>query len=465
MGPAWSHAGFFLLPFLFSLAPLHNVVAGALAVNVVLMLASVVVATAFHEAGHALVAIGLGLRAFKVYLGRGRAVWARRIGPTEVVVQAVPFTGLTHLASPTRAWLRLRLLPVYAAGPLVNAGLCALAMVWVADRDVSVSGLATHVSPLWVFALANGLMAVVNLIPAKPRQRAGQPAETSNDGWQVMTVLFRPIEKLKPFTVTFAAIESTRLLRLGRAADALALVERERSESGDTFTLAVARTDALLALGRWQDAAAGLRLALADPACKGDVRPLLLNNLAWADFRLDDPALLDEADEASREAVRLLPDRPGIGNTRGAVLFARGDLAAAEPLLVRAFDGHAGLPHNQAIFACCLAMLHARRDRGDDARRWLATAKKLSPKCLFLPRAEAALDLSPPGLLAALRGENQDPAALGHLGEDLAAPGDDGVARAGGGGGAARDGERAVLVDRDPGDEAVAGDDEDALPG
>ena len=62
-------------------------------------------------------------------------------------------------------------------------------------------------------------------------------------------------------------------------------------------------------------------------------RALSLNNLAAVDILIDDPGLVEEADEASRQAYETLPDLAAIRNTRGAALIAMGQLQAGIDLL------------------------------------------------------------------------------------------------------------------------------------
>ena len=89
----------------------------ALAANAAAMLVGLVLSTAAHEAGHALVARAVGLDVTTVALGRGRAVWTGRLGLTQLVVQLLPLTGVTMVVASSMRWLRMLCSPSTRPGP------------------------------------------------------------------------------------------------------------------------------------------------------------------------------------------------------------------------------------------------------------------------------------------------------------------------------------------------------------
>ena len=282
------------------------------------------------------------------------------------------------------------LLAVYAAGPLTNLLLLGAAVPLLSPDD-AFAGLATRPEPLLAFVLVNGLLLFFSALPSPPRILRGTRTLAS-DGWNLLTVPFREDRDLVPIVIAHAAWASSRLVAAGNLAEAHALVGKALKLDPASALARVAHTDLLVATGRWSEAAVRLRLLLDEPAAQRafpEAMPLLANNLAWADFMEDDPARLDEADKCSREAVSLAPALVAAHGTRGAVLLARGDLDAAEERLTYAFARNP--PPNQALNACCLAMLHARRGARAEAESWLAKARSLSPKCSLLGRAEAAV--------------------------------------------------------------------------
>src|SRR5262249_5326615 len=83
------------------------------------------ISVTLHELGHAAVAAALRFKIFHVVVGAGWTVWRREVGGALVSVQAVPLFGCVVVASRVKAWLRLRLWLVHAAGPAASL-LCFL---------------------------------------------------------------------------------------------------------------------------------------------------------------------------------------------------------------------------------------------------------------------------------------------------------------------------------------------------
>jgi len=90
IGPALSYPALccVLLLVALGMAP-ESASTPALGVNGLLLLGITVISTAAHEAGHAFVARAVGLVVVSVYIGRGRAVWRRKVGVTQLVLQLV----------------------------------------------------------------------------------------------------------------------------------------------------------------------------------------------------------------------------------------------------------------------------------------------------------------------------------------------------------------------------------------
>jgi len=361
---------------------------GALGLNAVWFLVALVLSTAAHEAAHALVARVVGLPVVALYLGRGPALWQGTVRGVGVLVHSVPFTGATMVVARSTRWLRARLMACYAAGPLSNALLLAASIALLTEDD-AFTDLGLRPAPVLILAIVNGMLVFFNVLPQPPRTKRGA-ATLGSDGWNILAGPFREAKTLLPLVMAYAAWESSRLIARGKVAEASALVGEALKRDPASLVARVAHTDLLVATARWSEAAVRLRLLLDDAEARRafpDAMPLLANNLAWADYMEDDPALLDEADRRSREAITAMPDRSLLHGTRGAVLLARGELAQAEERLTFAFARNE--PKNQAFNACCLAMLHARRGKRGEAQAWLEKARSLSPKCLLLARAEA----------------------------------------------------------------------------
>jgi hypothetical protein len=115
-------------------------------------------------------------------------------------------------------------------------------------------------------------------------------------------------------------------------------------------------------------------------------RGIHLNNLAWCDLMLDEPALVEEALSSSAMAIDLLPEHPAIRGTRAFALILGGRPGEGIDL------GHAACVKTKeagprALQACVLAIGYARDWRFGQAARWLELARKADPDCSLLGRA------------------------------------------------------------------------------
>jgi hypothetical protein len=120
-------------------------------------------------------------------------------------------------------------------------------------------------------------------------------------------------------------------------------------------------------------------------------RGIHLNNLAWCDLMLDDPALIEEALSSSAGAIDLLPGHPAIRGTRAFALILGGRPREGIDL------GHAAYArtkeaHTKALQACVLSIGYARRWPFGQAARWIELARRADPSCSLLDRASGELE-------------------------------------------------------------------------
>jgi tetratricopeptide (TPR) repeat protein len=143
-------------------------------------------------------------------------------------------------------------------------------------------------------------------------------------------------------------------------------------------------------LGNTEKACEAMKKQLDELPKDSPFRPILLNNLAWYTLDLDQPELLRSALVMSREAHEKMKAAPWAKGTLGAILVARGDAAAGEPLLRAALDYNESA-RSRAHNAAWLAVAAAQRSRRTQAERWLAVARALDPDCRSIARSEKAL--------------------------------------------------------------------------
>jgi tetratricopeptide (TPR) repeat protein len=115
------------------------------------------------------------------------------------------------------------------------------------------------------------------------------------------------------------------------------------------------------------------------------VKFLALNNIAFADLMLEDPALLAQADEYSELAYKNCPWEPAITGTRGGVLVALGKVATGLDLLKKAMALN---PDRQgkALEACLIAQGEMKRGNFMEGKKYLSAAMDLDPECELLER-------------------------------------------------------------------------------
>jgi hypothetical protein len=371
-------------------ATLKPVSASAFFLNVVVLMASMTLGVIVHEAAHALVAHGVGLGLMAVMVGGGRTIWQTSLGGTQLAIQALPFSGKTLFGARSLRWLRTRMMVTVAAGPLSNLVLLLIALVWLSGHE-SLTWLARRPAPVLAFAIVNGGFLALSILPFPPYTHAGVQSPGS-DGWNLLTIPFRREAQLLPLIDAYTNWAALRLVTSGRSAEAMAKVEEALRQSPRSTVLRVGYADMLVHSQRWPEAVERLRPLIDDDEVRKTLplmRPILANNLAWALFMMDDPALLAEADRMSKEALAAASDNPAMHGTRGAVLVALGHIDEAEARLRVAFDGNG--PKNQAFNACLLAMVCAARGDRAGAVEWVEKARGLDAECALLGRAEGVV--------------------------------------------------------------------------
>jgi Zn-dependent protease len=356
---------------------------GNLLIYPLLVMASIVL----HEAGHALVARAVGLRVLRIELGLSRRVARWRWGKLRLQLNTIPLFGLTVWGPGPRPVRRWQVWLTTLAGPITTLAIAAVTLA-VAGLNVTdvlwpSGAVAGGLAVAHLLAFQNVWMLVRNLLPFKVNGY-------TSDGMQLLRLPFAPrsdLEILRLLPPMLDAADHMEARQFDAAQRALDMASE--IAPGSLFV----RCDlATLALLRSRHAEAReLFVALAaEPELPPGLRWLVLNNLAWADYMLDDPELRDEADRSSREALAKAKRSPHAIGTRGAVLGWLGEHNAALDPLYRSFAHHSS-PQGRATTACSLAISWAALRDVDHAEHWLARARKIDAGCLLLDRAATAI--------------------------------------------------------------------------
>lgn len=276
-------------------------------------------------------------------------------------------------------WARLRSWAMVAGGPLVTASLLAAGMLF-AEPDAG-----RELAPARMLQASNTVILVLALLPIPA---PGHPVPVS-DGLLLLFMWRMPKPGLSDLRVAEQHHACLTALRENRLADAETACAAALAEAPDDVALLNTKAMVDIHVGRFESARANLRLLLERPDLPPPLRPCLLNNLAWTAVMVDDGALLQEADEISREAVRKTPT-PSCHGTRGAVLVLRGQPRRAIVHLRRSYERHEE-DFGSAHAAAWLGAAEAALGHFAAANEWLAVAESLNPDCESLPRARRRL--------------------------------------------------------------------------
>jgi tetratricopeptide (TPR) repeat protein len=338
-----------------------------------------------HEAGHAVAALLVGHRVLEVKIGAGPKVTVWH-GRWRLVLGLFPLGGHVMAGSSDPSAYRAKRFAITAAGPAMNAVMFAFAPL----IDASSSTLRD-------FAIVNACVLIFNLLPYSVRTPYGRQR---TDGLGLVRTLsdseWQLAEERSGFAVARAVLadqrgdreEAGRIVDEARAMNPRSVVLRTwlgyRAIEDQGFAYARTIFRDLVDEDRHVPAAG---LGQRDDVSRG----IHLNNLAWCDLMLDDPALVEEALSSSAAAIDLLPEHPAIRGTRAFALILGGRPGEGIDL------GHAAYAKTKeagpkALQACVLAIGYARKWRFGQAQRWIDLARRADPNCSLLGRAQGELE-------------------------------------------------------------------------
>ncbi|MBN2119133.1 MAG: site-2 protease family protein [Anaerolineales bacterium] len=372
---------------IFALSPSSGLAAIILAANLILL--SMIPLVIIHELAHAGAAKLAGMHVFGIVVGIGKTIWSGKFLGMDWVINILPIAGITGVGVRPVPHVRWKLFFVYLAGPashvLMALGLTVLWVVLWLTLPLSTLGHRFFSSLI----IANILLAAVSLFPYKAFTVAGMQG---SDGWQLLHVPFLKDSELTKRYVGYY---------VGEAAQSYAANDFDKAKKWVDKALTVDASSGIArnVLGMIQMACGEhlisretfLRLLETEEAKEPALHYTLFNNVAYLDALLHDPSLLSEADQLSAEALKHLPWVPAVVGTRGTVLVELGQLDEGIALLKKSMSLHAD-KQGKAANACHVAIGELRRGDPDAARKYLASAKALDPKCLLIPDVEAQME-------------------------------------------------------------------------
>lgn len=345
--------------------------------------------TVMHELSHTIVSLVLGFHVFRVQLGVGRPIYSKKILGLKWDIRTIPIGGFTFIGGPPSTWwYRLKLFLITLAGPtthlvIIVVSLCLGVLALLLD-------VPSRLLPLFtILVLLNLLFLLVNLWPHKVNTPIGQ---LGTDGWQLIQILLWKPETASQYSTAYyaqMALEAKDDNRLGDAYQWLA--EGLARTSDNPILLNISGMFDTLD-NNPKGARKTFVQLLERPNLELAQRCLFLNNVAYVDILLEDPALLPEADQYSAEAYQHLSWEPAVAGTRGIVLIMLGKPNDGLPLLYSALKKQVD-PKAKAADCCCIAIGELRLGNRAKAKTYLETARQLDPACPILAQAERELAL------------------------------------------------------------------------
>jgi tetratricopeptide (TPR) repeat protein len=237
-------------------------------------------------------------------------------------------------------------------------------------------------------AFANIVLAVTNLFPFQVSLTTGMQG---TDGWHLLRVPFLNETELTKRYIGYFAGEALQAYYANDLDAARKWVNQAFSFDKNS---AIARNIlGLIQMVTGEHHASRetfLQILETEEAKEPGLHYILLNNVAYLDALLHDPALLPQADDYSAHAFQHLPWIPAIVGTRGTVLVELGQFEEGIALLKKSMSLNAD-KQGKALNACHIAVGELRRGNPGAARKFLATAKTLDPKCFLVPYVESLL--------------------------------------------------------------------------
>jgi Zn-dependent protease len=338
-----------------------------------------------HELGHTVAGRLLGFDVWRIRLGRGRLLARWQIGGVLVEVAALPVVGFVNAVSGDKRRWRWRRVGFIAAGPLANIVIMVMA-VGIAFQ-LALDRRAWAWMAWMVLAAANFVMVLQSLL-GRHADIGGKKVPT--DGRQLWRLLFKPLPKPEVRRLEYFHSMMEALMAFNHHREVVVVTQEGLLEFPLDIALSSSLGLAQLAIHDFVSGRDTFKALLERHAEPSAMRAICLNNLAWADLSVGEPALIKEADSLSAEAYGLLPWVPAINGTRGFALIESGQIDTGITLLRFAYKGADGWSSKASVL-CCLAIAHARLGENAAAESFLRKAARFDPNCDLMSRARRAM--------------------------------------------------------------------------
>jgi Flp pilus assembly protein TadD len=346
-------------------------------VNLLLVPVWWVVIIVVHESAHAIAGKILGFKVFSISIGYGRPVAETRLLGIKLKLNLGLPGGETILATQASDWFRLRWWLAVFSGPASDLIVLLLIYYLVGRASIreSLRELLIQDKPsaLAIVFLVNAVILLANLLPLRLRWSSRYPVA---DGYQLVTIPFLRESRIAEHRARYNVLEAIELIESGDVQCALRHCQEALSVSPGNAPAQVLLALVHMRLANWREAR-DILVELLHGQC-ADPRDEIKNNIAWSDLFLGDPALIEEADAYSQEALAASPGKVHFQGTRGAVLVCLGKLDEGIERLKAAYSRH-GDRHSRACVALWLGIAEARRGNRAKAVEWVRLAEHEYP--------------------------------------------------------------------------------------
>jgi len=341
-----------------------------------------------HEISHALTARALGFRVFAIHLGLGKVMLSRRAFGIAWTIRLIPSSAVTLVSGPEMPRYRLRLFLIHLAGPAFHALLIG-ALLWLKSA-FGYSDLLYY-----IFLWTNIFLLVFNLFPRKVQVAVGS---AGTDGWSMLNAPRLTPEDLHKHFANFYILETVSAVERGDLQAAREFAEKGVSLYPENPNMQNTLGYVFVNSNEYHESRQIFLdvLSMDESQLPIATKAILMNNVAFANIMLDDPALLPEADSLSEQAYQILSWEPAIIGTRGGVLVALDQPEDGLDLLKQALRKSADR-RGKAIDACLIAWGEWKRGNLKEYETYLALAHQLDPECYLVEHIRGKTRSTTPG--------------------------------------------------------------------
>ncbi|PZD72257.1 hypothetical protein C1752_03844 [Acaryochloris thomasi RCC1774] len=330
-----------------------------------------------HELGHAVAAVALGLKVWRVSLGDGQILFDKRIFGVQWIIRETPRTGFVEARIPDCLFLKIRIVVFAFGGCLGNILLWFLTLI----------GYQNLPNFLFVFLVSIFMtldMLGANLLPSRGSVN-GMIVE--NDGLQIIQTIFKNKSELiaEKISSQIRYASENAQYRFKQIE-----IDFKKSNELQEFIHITLLWDLIFEEIDFHKCLNYCQMILNETDISIDQRNEALDTFVTIVLLQEATEYLEQADHYSKESLNNLPHEWTIKGSRGAVLVERGQIQSGIELLAEVME-HEKNPYARVISASYLALAQSYQGCFQEAREWLAVGREIDPHCRLFNRAEKLL--------------------------------------------------------------------------